>query len=250
VAYVVTIALLSSLPMIAWSARNLTTSGSWFYSTTPDIALVNWQLARLLMETEGVSQKEARKLIASRLGIADTWLLAGPADPGVRARARVLAAALIRDHPVVFARLYIAGLVRVLIQPDQNLLLLFGHPTEPTDFARGTVTLTSALMLRWRQLSPGIREFYFGQLPWMLALWAFAAFGALAGILNASSRLVTLSLLGLIAITLAAAGGYPGDPRYRLPTMPAVELLAAAGASSLAARRTSLTETSPLPRAS
>ncbi len=228
--HVGSMALLAGVPVVGWSARNYVRAGSWFYSTTPDIVLVNWQLARLVMETDGVSQPEARRIIASRLGIADTWQsLSRNPDPHVRVRAHALALELVRQHPGLFARLYLTGMLRVAAQPDHNVSLVFGQQPTETGLAKGQTSLLRALQERWDELSPTLRILYFGQLPFVLALWLLAALGAGVGLVNPATRPLAIGLTLTAACVLLTAGGHPGDPRYRLPALPALDVLAALG---------------------
>jgi hypothetical protein len=66
-------------------------------------------------------------------------------------------------------------------------------------------------------------------LPFVLALWLLAALGAGVGLLNPATRPLAIGLTLTAACVLLTAGGYPGDPRYRLPALPALDVLAALG---------------------
>jgi 4-amino-4-deoxy-L-arabinose transferase-like glycosyltransferase len=237
-AHALAIGLIAVTPVIAWSARNWLHAGSWFYSTTPDIVLVNWQLARLVMETDGVSQKEAREKIAAQLGIADTWRsLCREPDAAARQRAHALALQMVREHPRLFARLFCAGILRVAAQPDHNITLVFGQQPTETGLAKGATGFREALRARWDELSPLLRVLYFGQIPLVAGLWLLAAIGTAAGLWRPQTRPMTIALALTAACVIVTAGGYPGDPRYRLPALPVLDVLAALGLAAFAGRR-------------
>lgn len=225
----------ASLPVLGWSARNQVRSGMWFYSTSADVVLVRWQLPRLYAEVEGMSVDEARKKIAAELDIESTWSTLGVRPPEFRSRARALSTRLVRQHPVTFGRLYLAGVARVAAQPDGAITQLFGHPVTESGLATGAIGFGEALRRRWQELGWLGGSLYFLQLPYLAGLWLLGALGAWRGLRQPGMRAVTvMAILGAIGFVLIA-GGYPGDPRYRLPALPFLILLAAVGAS--AARR-------------
>jgi len=223
---------LASLPVLSWSARNRERSGMWFYSTSPDVVLVRWQLPRLYAEIEGMSVDEARQRIATELDIESTYTTLGVRPPEYRPRAQALSARLASQHPVAFARIFLAGVARVAVQPDGAITQLLGHPVTEGGLATGAIGFGEALRRRWQELGGAAGSLYFLQLPYLAGLWLLGAVGAWRGLARPGLRALTVSSILGAGIFVLIAGGYPGDPRYRLPALPFLSVLAAIGATS------------------
>jgi len=225
-AHLLIVVTLALAPILAWSARNYCKSDQWFYSTTPEIALVNWQLARLLMEVEGVTQREARADLAAMLHVNDTWeALSDHPNPAARARVKSLALELIGAQPFVFAKLYMLGVARVMIQPDNSISLPFGVSAPETGLAVGTTGIWDAITTRWNALGAFLSILYLSHFLSVVVLWTLGAMGLWLGLRQARLRPAMLALAMMVALVVLTAGGYPGDPRYRLPAIPALVLL-------------------------
>ena len=185
-----------------------------------------------------MSFDEARKEIAAELDIESTWSTLGVRPPEYRPRVRALSARLVQQHPVTFGRIYLAGVARVAVQPDGAITQLLGHPVTESGLATGGIGLGDALRRRLQELGWAAGSLYFLQLPYLAGLWLLGALGAWRGLKRPGMRAMTvMAILGAIGFVLIA-GGYPGDPRYRLPALPYLILLAAIGARpSRAGRR-------------
>jgi 4-amino-4-deoxy-L-arabinose transferase-like glycosyltransferase len=229
--HAIVLLLVGLLPVLGWSLRNYALSGSWFYSTSGDVVLVRWQLPRLVSATEDIPLDQAREVVTSRLGIEAEYLTLGARPPFYRDRARDLAWEIAREHPATFLRIFGGGLARVAAQPDAFICQLLGQPVAEQGLAAGNIGVAGAFQQRWEELGWGLRLLYFGQLPYLVCLWLCAA-AAAAGLWKPDLRgPILILLLGVVAFVLIS-GGYPGDPRYRLPAIPLIILLASLAPSA------------------
>jgi 4-amino-4-deoxy-L-arabinose transferase-like glycosyltransferase len=223
----------AALPVLAWSAHNLARSGMWFYTTSPDVVLVRWQLPHLYAQANGVSMDRAREVITAELDLEDTYTTLGVRPPEYRSRARALSQELVRAHPGTFLRSYLAGVVRVAGQPDGSITQVVGHPVTESGLATGAVSRADAFRARWAELGWGYGALYFLQIPYLGALWVLGMLGAFRGLARPGMRLATAAAILGTAAFILISGGYPGDPRYRLPALPSLILLASLGAIPL-----------------
>jgi len=134
---------------------------------------------------------------------------------------------ILRAHPGTFLRAYAAGILRTAFNPGAAILLdLANMPIEDDAFARerDQGPLPAALALAGRQPLQAAVAVTLAIV--LMALYIFAACGVLRG---AAPRSCLCLLLGASLYLLAVSGGAAGIARLRLPIMPAVCVLAAAG---------------------
>jgi 4-amino-4-deoxy-L-arabinose transferase-like glycosyltransferase len=239
----------ASLPVLAWSAHNHARSGMWFYSTSPDVVLVRWQLPHLYAEAKGTSLERAREIIASELDIEDTYTTLGVRPPEFRQRARTFSRELVAAHPATFLRLYLAGVVRVAAQPDASITQVLGRPVTESGLAQGAIGRADAFRARWNELGWGYGLLYFLQLPYLGAVYVLGLLGAFRGFTRPETRRVLVVCILGAAVFILISGGYPGDPRYRLPALPFLIVLAGLGVIPQAKMRTMERQAASPPRA-
>jgi hypothetical protein len=223
--------LACALPWLAaWQIRNLVETGFGGFSSIQDQSLYFYSAA------EVIGRIEHRPLtqVQSELGYNDERLFlarhpeaAGWNQAQRTAFLRTEALRILWAHPQIFLRAHCAGAMRVALNPGASVLIsLLGAPLDDETF------------LREREQGP-VRAVLWaaGNYPWktalmaaleavLLVLYLLAARGAVRG--AAPSACLWL-LLGVSLYFLAVCGGAVAVARYRLPVMPEVCLLAAAG---------------------
>ena len=118
-------------------------------------------------------------------------------------------------------------------QPDGFITQVLGRPVTEGGFAMGAIGFGEAVRRRWRELGPGPGVIYFLQMPYLCVLWILGLVGAVQGLRDSRMRgLILVPILGAVIFVLIS-GGYPGDPRYRLPALPFLIVLVTIGVSSL-----------------
>jgi len=134
---------------------------------------------------------------------------------------------IIVQHPILFARLYIGGIIRMLLRPGiQQLLEMVGLSDGGESLAglRRNPALLLALVLAVIFLG----LLYLGVL---LALWF--------GWKTRSFTVEQLFIWGMALYILALSGGPSAFSRFRIPLIPLFAMLGAAGYSQWRSRRSS-----------
>jgi hypothetical protein len=223
--------LLSVLPWLAaWQIRNWVETGFSGFSSVQEQNLYFFSAA------EVIGRVEHRPLaqVQSELGNNDEprFLERHPEAVGWSQAQRVEfmgaeARRVLRAHPGVFLLMSFNGSMRTALNPGAAVLLsLMQAPVDDSALAReGDEGPMRAVL--WT-----VRTY-----PWqtavmavlgvgLLGLYVFALLGAVCG---GAPRSCLWLLLGVSLYFFAVSGGAPGGARYRLPVMPIVCILAAAG---------------------
>jgi len=237
--------LISVLPWLAaWQIRNWVETGYRGFSSISDVNLYFYNAAAV---TASVKHRHFSD-VQSELGytgfldhggqsyLYQNYLIRHPEQAGWGQAQRLAfmhteALGVIRRHYGVYLRLCRTSLLKTVVEPgtayfDRPLLL---YPEYP---GHATALFVNVGLVRW-----GIA--LFKAHPWevaekaafevvLLVMYLFAARGALDDMHNACLWLLLGTSLYFLAVS-AVVGGLGADARYRLPIMPFVCILAAAG---------------------
>lgn len=141
---------------------------------------------------------------------------------------RAAAVRVLRAHPGVFLRKQFEGSARTALNPGAAVLLSFvGAPVDGDAYTRERDEGPARAALRIARTYPWQAALMVAMETALLTLYAFAARGSVRG--GAPGSCLWL-LLGVTLYFLAVSGGVVGEARLRLPIMPAICILAAAGA--------------------
>ena len=222
--------LLSVLPWLAaWQARNHVETGFGGFSSIVARNLYFYQAA----EVEARVQHRPFIEVQSGLGYADeqSYQARHPEQAGWDQARRVAfmrseAERVLRAHPGTALKVQLEGAAVVAFTPcAAELLRLLGvYPQDGPKRVVNEGPLRSALRLA--QAHPWAAALMAALEVVLLGLYLLAARGALSG---CARREVLWLLLGVSLYFLAVSGGAQAVGRYRLPVMPVVCLLAAAG---------------------
>ncbi len=229
----------------AWQVRNWIQTGYSGFSSISDVNLYFLTAANV---TAKVDHRAAGDVI-SGLGYSDFTLHSGqvylqqpylarhPEQAGwnqsqLLAYLHSEAVHVIRDHPLVYLRLCLVDMLKMLFTPATYGLSRPIVPKAPTY----SITIANQGLAAWRlilaraQAHPlvVIESAVFGIL--LLALYLFAARGLLRGDARAACLYLLLGTsVYFLALSAASVMGPLATPRYRIPVMPVVCILAAAG---------------------
>ncbi len=222
---------LAAVVMVApWFVRNWTVHGELVFSTVGAKTLVNFNLAEVLADAEGISRNEA----AARIGEGRSPFK--------------LAFGLLRDEPVSFVKTQAFGVVRTALGTDIGA---WGNVLGWDDWT-GFGLLSAlfgqeALGAGGRQASPWETALRYGLLVTSL-IHALIFLGLAAlGVLwwpSRRARLVYWLPLATVAL-LVLLPGASGQARFRVPAEPYLALFAGVGGARLRASATSRRGTEP-----
>jgi hypothetical protein len=137
---------------------------------------------------------------------------------------------IISSDPLGYLTLYIHG-IHESLRPDRDILSLLG--AQPANFrtvpARNGEVIPPTALIRRPAPNPALLAASTLQL---LVVYAFAVVGAVSGLYEHSLR-PTTSLLLLVILYFLLVSGPEAYPRFRVPMMPFIVLLAAEGVYQL-----------------
>jgi len=137
---------------------------------------------------------------------------------------------VIRGHPGVYLRLCFNSLLRTVFEPGAGVLEHLLHPNSPVHrigFNADNGLARQAILLAETYPWIAAEKAFFGFM--LMTLYVFAVRGVFRSSVH-NSCLWLLLETSFYFLAVAAAGAGPlGEARFRLPVMPAVCLLAAAG---------------------
>jgi hypothetical protein len=224
--------LLSVLPWLAaWQIRNRVETGFAGFSS------IQTQNLYFFSAAEVTSRVEDRLLadVQNDLGYNDDqlFLLRHPqaAEWNQAQRLEFMsteAKGILRAHPWLFLRTHLAGSIRTALNPGAAVLLdVIRVPVDDQAFTREREQgpLRAALWMSRNHPWQILVMAALGTL--LLGLYAFAALGSIR---RAAPTVCVWLLLGVSIYFFAVSGGAVAAARLRLPVMPIVCVLAAAGA--------------------
>ncbi|MGD0095250.1 MAG: glycoside hydrolase family 2 protein [Terracidiphilus sp.] len=238
--------LLSVFPWLAaWQMRNLLETGFGGFSSIVARNLYFYQAAEVAARVEHRSFTEEQ----SAFGYPDeqTYLARHPEQTGWTQASRVAfmgseARRVLIAHPGIFLREHLEGSMVVALTPcaADLLRLVDAYPEDGPKHVVNEGPLSSAVRLvrmhPWHAALMAVLE------AMLISLYLLAARGVLSG---AAHSQVVWMLLGVSIYFLAVSGGAQAVGRFRLPVLPAVLILAAAGLrrnSALSSKSTSRKE--------
>jgi hypothetical protein len=223
--------LVSVLPWLAaWQIRNRVETGFGGFTCTQTEILYFWSAAGVTARVEHLPFRQ----VQADFGYDNeaVFLTMHPEAAGWSQGQRFEfmhseSDRILRAHPQIFLQTQLEGTLRVLLSPiEKDLWSLLGCPIREGTFrVQDLGMLRGALQLA--EENPWQAGITAALGVWLLVLYLFAALGAVRG--NVQGACLWL-LLGTSLYFLAVSGGPTASGRYRLPMMPAVCMLAAAGA--------------------
>lgn len=222
--------LLSTVPWLAaWQMRNYVETGFGGFSSSQAYNLYFFSAAEVTGRVEHRSMAEVQNDFG--FGGEELFLARHPAAAGWNQAERLEfmraeSNRVLRAHPGLFVRAQLAGAMRTALNPSASIYisLLNAAPDEETYLReRDQGPLRAALWAA--RAHPGQTAVMAALEAVLLALYLFAAKGALRG--EASGACLCL-LLG-VSLYFLGVSGVLGAARFRMPVMPVVCTLAAAG---------------------
>jgi hypothetical protein len=222
--------LLATMPWLAaWQLRNFVETGFGGFSSVTVRNLYFYNAAEVVAR----NQNRSFARVQQEFGYSDeaTYLAIHPEQRSWSvakrlAWMRVEAGRILRAHPAQALRAQAEGLAVVAFTPcATDLLHLLGAegvepPARVVHSGPVRAAFEVARTAPWRALLMAVFE------AWLLALYLLAFRGAMRG---GAPRSMLALLLGTALYFLSISGGVEAVGRYRLPFMPIVCLLAAAG---------------------
>jgi hypothetical protein len=223
--------LLSVLPWLAaWQMRNYLETGFAGFSSIQTQNLYFFSAA----EVTGRAEHRTLPAVQDEFGYNDEQLFLErhPETAGLNQAqrlnfTRIAAKRILRAHPWLFVRTHLAGSIRTALNPGGAVLLDLVHA--PVDYEAFT---------RERELGPMLAALWMAanhplQMAVMAApgliLLGFYVFAVLGAVRGRTPGACLWLLLGVVLYFFAVSGGAVAAARLRLPVMPIVCVLAAAG---------------------
>jgi 4-amino-4-deoxy-L-arabinose transferase-like glycosyltransferase len=205
----------SSALVLAWSFRNWAVHQEFAFTSVGNSTFENWMVAKTVARIENISRSDATNLIASQ------------PDP------MAYSLQFIRDHPGVFTKEQLQGILRTLMGSDYNTWSLLW-----TSYDIQTTGVLSQLLwgngLRgiWASItsedvSPWLWEGFYALLfdAAMYVLFIIGAYKALFKSRSITMKQLTLVILFTIAY-LVITPGAAGESRFRTPADPLLVVIA------------------------
>lgn len=203
-----------------WYVRNWTKTGMPHFSTVAEINFYRYNTCMLLAHLNERSFAEQQSIIDSKLAELDTQV-ARARYAGRHARKEIGA------HPWKYLGLHLSTVPGNLLPAAGDLFQIFGVPLG----GGGTLGV-----IRDRGIVAGVRHYFRGKWIWFAAavpvvlltavIYLLAAFGLICSLRAPSSRSVVIFMVLLTAYFLIAPGA-AANPRFRVPAMPLLAVVAA-----------------------
>jgi hypothetical protein len=228
---------LSLSPLLLWQARNRAETGYGGFSAIADHNLYYYQASAVL------ARIESRRLEDVQAELEQACLARHPDQRFLTAAERLRSMGkegrrVILDHPLVYARIHLAGMARTLIDPGSKPFLCVFNAGGPGGLLNeivdnglwaGVKTVAGRPAALWSNLVLGAL---------LLALLFLAAIFLARIVLDrAGMGLPVWLLLAVAAYLLLISGGPFGIGRFRHPIMPIICILAGYGAAGLLKRK-------------
>jgi hypothetical protein len=227
--------LVSVLPWLAgWQIRNWAETGFAGFSSIVNKNLYFYNAADVVARAEHRPFAEIQSELGAVGGI-EGYLRRHPEQAGWNQAKRIAfmgseAARIMRAHSLIFLRSHLAGSMRVVFTPGtqdlMEILTLADHGTIDRIRAESHDVGPLRTAFRLVQAYPLSSAVMAVLEIVLLALYCFAARGVARGGMHSSYLWL---LLGVLLYFVAVSGGAQGGGRYRLPIMPVICILAAAG---------------------
>jgi 4-amino-4-deoxy-L-arabinose transferase-like glycosyltransferase len=219
-------ALVFAAVLAPWVFRNWTSLGAPVFSTTGSDLLLRYHSAALIASRQGVAEAQSRAELESR--VRESLAREKLPDTEIN-RARVqsrLALQILGRHPLEYTALHLKRCLNNFLPYLAPLFEITGQTTG----GRGTLSV-----LNNQGLKAAIRH-YFGDKTWLigiagplLILLAAIYMAAAVSVVNLARHKAwfVLAVLLLPTLFLLLLPGSASEPRFRLPIMPLLCLLAA-----------------------
>jgi len=218
----------------AWKARNYRLTGSAIYTSIEGFYAYFWQGAAVIAARDHLSLEEAQR----ELGIGGGGRLERGQDYRLRHPETALMTfeqlserwgkegkEIIGNHPMLFARIYVGGILRMLTRPGvQQLMEMIG-------LGKGSESLSGFRQKPLLLIPLALSLLFLGllYLGVFLALWL--------GWRTKTFSIEQLLIWGVTLYILALSGGPSAFSRFRIPMAPFWAMLCAAGYSYWRSRK-------------
>ncbi len=231
------ILVIGSVPLAGWLVRNRIVSGGFVLTTIGATNLLDYRAAGALAADEGRPYLEVREQLRREHGDDDPTRSA-PEARALADRKTELGLAILKAHPTAAAKQSATALVVILAPPGAGAVL------KATGIHEGGTGLYSAVSsFDGDAIDAAVERLEGKLLPvvvvtigcslFALALWAGVAAGLVRAARTPGERRRALALAGLIALLVLPGAGPEAEPRFRLPAMIALALLAGSGMTAL-----------------
>jgi len=226
--------LISVLPwLVVWQIRNWAETGFSGISSIGIESVYFFQAAEVTARVEHRSLEEVQQEFGSQFPESRHYLSRHPEQEGWTYAQRLAfmnleADHILRAHPGIFLRTQLEGSMRVAFNPGAAdlMAMLLAYPINPGTLARALDEGPKIGALRLNKANAS-QAIVMAALEFVLiGLYLLAARGAVRG--GAPNSCIWL-LVGVSLYFLLLSGGAAAVARYRLPIMPVVCILAAAG---------------------
>jgi 4-amino-4-deoxy-L-arabinose transferase-like glycosyltransferase len=224
-AYGLLAAVLGLAPALGWMARNQAVADYGGISCVAAVNLLKYKAAGVMADLHGTSREVERDRLTRE---CEAELPPG-ATQGTKFRLwQRKGLAILRDHPLVFGKVFLKGILVELLGPDRDNLarFLYGEAVLGPDGkvldTRIHQTVRDKPVLAWeliRYLALAIQA----------ATYLFLLVGLTAPAIRKQFHLLLLLLLPALYV-MALTGGPEGEPRFRVIYMPFFCMAAAVGA--------------------
>ncbi len=219
-------AVLGLAPALGWMARNQAVADYGGISCVAAVNLLKYKAAGVMADLRGTSREIERDRLTRE---CENELPPG-ATQGAKFRLwQRKGLVILRDHPVVFAKVFLKGILVELLGPDRDNLARFLYgatilgPNGKVSDALIHQTVREKPVAAWELIR-------YVALAVQAVTYLFLLVGLAALVIRRQWRLLVLLLLPALYV-MALTGGPEGEPRFRVIYMPFFCMAAAVGAA-------------------
>lgn len=210
-----------------WQMRNLRAAGSAEFSHITGLSLLHYRAADVVAMRDAVSLDEARARLMARVPAAD-----GLSPGEASARLSALAISVLREHPWLVVKSSARGAAKMLCVPGEYELLGYCGADVTKDGCLGDLARLSPRAYAEKWLA-GRKSQFAAFLPsaaylLLVGLCALCSLAKFRG-MEREARWAYCLLVIIAAYLVVFSAGPEAGPRFRVPLMPFLSVLAAIG---------------------
>lgn len=206
-----------------WQLRNLRVAGSAEFSQITGLSLLHYKAAGVVAMRDGIPLDEARTRLRARLPAS-----VSPAEASRAACA--LGLSTLREHPRLALKSAAHGAAKTLCVPGEYELLNYCGADTPPEGCLGDLVRLSprAYAEKWMAGRKGEFAAFLLSSAYLLVV-GICVIRSLAGVrgMGREARWSCGLLLLVVSYLVAASAGPESGPRFRVPAMPLLSILAA-----------------------
>ena len=220
-------AVLGLGPALGWMARNWTVADYGGISCVAAVNLLKYKAAGVMADLHGTSREVERDRLTAECAAE----LPPGATQGTKFRLwQQRGLAILRDHPVVFGKVFLRGVLVEALGPDRDNLARFLYGTKVLG-PDGKVSDALIHDTVRKDPVPAWELIRYLALAVQAATYLLLVAGLAALAIRRQLRLLFLLLLPALYV-MALTGGPEGEPRFRVVYMPFLCMAAAVGAAA------------------